>query len=76
MARTRDALLRQMIDDGLVTVEPLGIGLAVDDANRAGERLWALGPLTKGKYWEIVAVPDIRDQIAAVADDIVKELRS
>jgi uncharacterized NAD(P)/FAD-binding protein YdhS len=35
---------------------------------------WALGPLTKGKFWEIVAVPDIRGQVAAVADDIAVEL--
>jgi uncharacterized NAD(P)/FAD-binding protein YdhS len=36
--------------------------------------LWALGPLTKGRSWEIIAVPDIRDQAAAVADDIEREL--
>ena len=76
MARTRDPLLRQMIDDGLVAVDALGMGLAVDDASRAGARTWALGPLTKGNFWEIVAVPDIRHQVAQVADDIAEELRS
>lgn len=75
MARTRDPLLRQLLDDGLVAIDALGMGLAVDDASRAGERLWALGPLTKGKFWEIVAVPDIRHQVTAVADDIAEELR-
>ena len=75
IARTRDPLLRHLIDHGLVSIEPLGMGLVVDGASRAGERLWALGPLTKGKYWEIVAVPDIRHQVAEVADDIAKELR-
>ena len=44
------------------------------NAARAGEHLWALGPLTKGRYWEIIAVPDIREQAAAVADDIAREL--
>jgi uncharacterized NAD(P)/FAD-binding protein YdhS len=33
-----------------------------------------MGPLTKGRYWEIIAVPDIRGQAAAVADDIAMEL--
>jgi len=33
-----------------------------------------LGPLTKGRYWEITAVPDIRGQVAAVAADITEEL--
>jgi len=76
MARTGDALLRQMIDEGLVGVDRLGIGLGVDRASRAGERLWALGPLTKGEFWEIVAVPDISVQVAEVADHIARELRS
>jgi uncharacterized NAD(P)/FAD-binding protein YdhS len=76
MGRTRDPLLRQMIDKGLVGVDRLGIGLGVDRASRAGERLWALGPLTKGEFWEIVAVPDISVQVAEVADHIARELRS
>jgi uncharacterized NAD(P)/FAD-binding protein YdhS len=33
-----------------------------------------MGPLTKGRYWEIIAVPDIREQAAAVAEDIQREL--
>jgi uncharacterized NAD(P)/FAD-binding protein YdhS len=33
-----------------------------------------MGPLTKGRYWEIIAVPDIRDQAAAVAENIEREL--
>ncbi len=75
MERTCDPLLRQMIDDGEVAVDRLGMGLAVDEASRAGRGVWALGPLTKGEFWEIVAVPDIRGQVAAVADDIARELR-
>ena len=55
-------------------VQQLGIGLDVDEQSRAGERLWALGPLTKGHSWEIIAVPDIREQAAQVADDIAAEL--
>ncbi|MEO6582469.1 MAG: FAD/NAD(P)-binding protein [Sphingomicrobium sp.] len=74
--RTRDAMLRGLLDAGLVRPDPLGIGLAVDQDSRAigADRLWALGPLTKGRYWEIVAVPDIREQAAAVAGDIAMEL--
>jgi uncharacterized NAD(P)/FAD-binding protein YdhS len=72
--RTRDPLLKQMLDDGLVAADELGMGLAVDDGSRAGDGVWALGPLTKGAYWEIVAVPDIRGQAAAVAEDIATEL--
>ena len=70
--RSRHPMLRRMLAEGLVRPDPLGIGLDVDERSRVvgAERLWALGPLTKGRYWEIVAVPDIRGQAAAVADDI------
>lgn len=72
--RTKDPLLRSLLDAKEVRADQLGIGLDVDDEARAGERLWAIGPLTKGRYWEIVAVPDIREQAAAVADSIERSL--
>ena len=74
--RTRDPLLRGLLDDGLIRPDHLGIGVAVDERSRAvgTQRLWAMGPLTKGRYWEMIAVPDIRGQAAAVADDIAQEL--
>lgn len=74
--RTRDPLLRGLLDEGAIRPDQLGIGVEVDERSRAagGERLWALGPLTKGRYWEIVAVPDIRVQAAAVAEDIAREV--
>jgi uncharacterized NAD(P)/FAD-binding protein YdhS len=74
IARTRDPLLRSLFDTGQIRADHLGIGLDVDEHSRTGERAWALGPLTKGRYWEIIAVPDIREQAAAVADDIEQEL--
>ena len=76
MARTENPVLRQMLGDGLVAIDRIGMGLDADDRDRAGQRVWALGPLTKGKYWEIIAVPDIRGQAAAVAADIATELEA
>lgn len=74
IARTTDPLLRSLLDSGAIRPDHLGMGVEVDDRCRGGDRLWAMGPLTKGRYWEIIAVPDIRDQAAAVADDIQREL--
>ncbi|HEX7930399.1 MAG TPA: FAD/NAD(P)-binding protein [Sphingomicrobium sp.] len=76
ISRTRDPLLKGMLADGLIQPDQLGIALDVDERSRvAGSDLaWAMGPLTKGRYWEIIAVPDIRGQAAAVADDIAMEL--
>ena len=75
MQGTRDPLLRSLLGNGQVRADHLGIGFEVDEKSRVGDRLWALGPLTKGRYWEIIAVPDIREQAAVVAEDIARELR-
>jgi uncharacterized NAD(P)/FAD-binding protein YdhS len=74
IARTKDKLLRSLLDAGEAKPDHLGIGLEVDGTCRAGEHLWAMGPLTKGRYWEIIAVPDIREQAAQVAGDIEREI--
>jgi uncharacterized NAD(P)/FAD-binding protein YdhS len=76
ISRTRDPMLKRMLDEGLARPDQLGIALDVDERSRVAgaERAWAMGPLTKGRYWEIIAVPDIRGQAAAVADDIAMEL--
>jgi uncharacterized NAD(P)/FAD-binding protein YdhS len=71
---TNDPLLRSLLAEGQVRPDHLGIGFEANANSRIGERLWALGPLTKGRYWEIIAVPDIREQAAQVADDIAREL--
>ena len=55
IARSRDPLLRSLLDAEQVKPDHLGIGLEVTDDCRAGNRVWAMGPLTKGRYWEIIA---------------------
>jgi uncharacterized NAD(P)/FAD-binding protein YdhS len=74
IARSHDPLLRGLLDTRQIRPDRLGIGVEVDGTCRAGEHLWAMGPLTKGRYWEIIAVPDIREQAAEVANDIQREL--
>jgi uncharacterized NAD(P)/FAD-binding protein YdhS len=34
----------------------------------AGDKLFALGPLTRGTFFEIDAVPEIREQAARLAE--------
>jgi uncharacterized NAD(P)/FAD-binding protein YdhS len=76
ISRTKDPMLSQMLADGLIRPDDLGIALDVDDRSRVigSDHAWAMGPMTKGRYWEIIAVPDIRGQAAQVADDIATEL--
>jgi uncharacterized NAD(P)/FAD-binding protein YdhS len=69
-------LLNSLFAAGLARADKLGIGLEVDGRSRVcgPSNAWALGPMTKGRYWEITAVPDIRGQVAMVAEDIAEEL--
>lgn len=71
----------QMVGDGQLRPDILDQGLDVSLGEaligRGGtpsRRLFALGPPTRGRYTEIVAIPDIRIQAAAVADGLVAGL--
>ena len=77
IAHTTDPVLRSLLDSGRARPDHLGIGIELDgEARVAGaKRLWAVGSLGKARYWEIIAVPDIRVQAAAVADAIAEELK-
>jgi len=69
--RIGDPLIRDLLASKRARPDPLGLGFEVDSDSRiasgASPALYALGPLTKGAFWEIVAVPDIRGQAAGVA---------
>ena len=39
----------------------------IDAAGRISDRVFAVGPVTSGVFWEITAVPDIRLQVARLA---------
>lgn len=72
--RTREPLLRAMLDRGAIRADPARLGIEVDRATaivdaagRSSSRLFAIGPMTRGAFWEIVAVPDIRSQAWTLA---------
>lgn len=70
-------LLSSLAAEGIIEPHPIGLGITVDDhsAVPASEgRLYAMGPLTAGRHFEITAVPDIRVQARAVAGRIAAEI--
>jgi len=82
ISRTRDPLMQRLLDRGLVRVDSQGLGIDVTDGlnvlrddESVAERVWALGPIVRGVFWECVAVPDIRVQAAHVAASVVARLR-
>ncbi|HEX8585173.1 MAG TPA: FAD/NAD(P)-binding protein [Allosphingosinicella sp.] len=77
IGRVDDPLIRHLLSSGQARADSLGIGLDVDCASRviaadgaASTSLYAVGPLTRGIFWEIVAVPNIREQARDVAETI------
>ena len=75
--RVGDPLIRQLLASGRARPDRLGLGLDVDSESRVlgngpSPALYALGPLTRGAFWEMVAVPDIRGQAAGVARAIAE----
>lgn len=75
--RIREPLVRNLLANGVVRPDPLRLGLdvtgncALIDRNGAiSRRLFAVGPVTKGAFWEITAVPDIRRQAEKLAEHL------
>jgi uncharacterized NAD(P)/FAD-binding protein YdhS len=75
---TTNPALRSLFDQGLARVDPLRIGIEIgmhcaivrQDGTRS-QRLFAVAPLTRAAFWEIVAIPDIRNQCAALAGTLI-----
>jgi uncharacterized NAD(P)/FAD-binding protein YdhS len=79
-AASSNPLISNLVERGTLIPDPLGLGIAVDAESRAidgSERgrpdLFALGPLTIGRFWEITSIPEIRDQAEAVAGRILEQ---
>jgi uncharacterized NAD(P)/FAD-binding protein YdhS len=73
--RIQEPLIRDLLSEGVVRPDPLRLGLDVTGScallNRQGaisRRLFAVGPVTKGTFWEMTAVPDIRRQTEKLAE--------
>jgi len=78
VAETRHRLVRQMLDEGIVRADPLGLGLAADDDGYLlrpdGSRttkLRAIGTLLRGSFWECTALAEIRALARSTASDIL-----
>ncbi len=74
IGRAGEPLLNALLAAGTIRRDALRIGLDVDGDcraigadGRASATLSVIGPVTRGAFWESVAVPDIRVQAARVA---------
>jgi len=74
--------IRTLLARGDIRPDPLHIGLEVDTECRTvdrfgtpSDRLLAVGPLTRGTFFEIEAIPDIRVQCAELANRLTRSDR-
>ncbi|HEY0625788.1 MAG TPA: FAD/NAD(P)-binding protein [Allosphingosinicella sp.] len=72
--RSGETLLDRLVSEGRVRPDPCRIGIDVDEGCRVISRdgtpsasFYAIGPMTRGALWEIVAVPDLRVQTDVLA---------
>jgi uncharacterized NAD(P)/FAD-binding protein YdhS len=79
---TTDPLLRSLLDSGLARPDPLRLGIEVDARgallNASGTPsgiIVALGPPLRGQLYETTAIPEIRDQAAALAGRLLAACR-
>ena len=75
LEQSSNPLLRALLARGLARPDPVRIGLdvttqcaLVDRDGVPSSRIFAIGPLTRGAFFEIEAVPDIRVQAARLAN--------
>ena len=76
-------LVSDLITKELARPDALSLGLDVaddgtvlDSEGSPSTFLYALGPLRKGKLWESIAVPELRVQVAEVANLLTRDLRT
>lgn len=74
VAKGSSAVVRALIERGLARPDLLRVGLDVTQdcavlsgEGKASDRIFAAGPLTRGTFFEIDAIPEIRLQCAALA---------
>jgi uncharacterized NAD(P)/FAD-binding protein YdhS len=81
--RSADPLVGQLLRDGLARSAPLGLGVdcttygaLVGAQGQPAPHLFAVGPVTRGALWEIIAVPEISAQAEQVAERVLAAARS
>jgi len=77
--RTPHTLVSQLLTNGHITPDPLGLGMqAMPDGRLAHDNdywpnLFAIGSMLRGTLWESTAMPEIRQQARSLADRLLAQ---
>jgi uncharacterized NAD(P)/FAD-binding protein YdhS len=81
LERSTDPLLTSLRTAGLVSADPLNLGLrtarfgaCVDAQGRTREHLYYLGPMLRADYWEVTAATELRNHAEQLAAHLVGQL--
>lgn len=73
-------LIADLLASGKARIDPLRIGLDLGPEcevlradGAASDKLFAIGPVSRAAFWEITAIPDIREQVASLAGRLLSE---
>lgn len=71
-------VIRHLLAVGMARPDPLNLGIDVtadgaliDKAGKHASDIFAVGPITRGTFWEIIAVPDIRIACESLAQRLL-----
>lgn len=70
LARANSPLIHQMVGEGLLIPDELGLGVAADANGETTPGVYVLGSLRKGDLWETTALRVIREQAYALGDHL------
>lgn len=74
-------MIADLLASGRARLDPLRLGLdvapdcaVIDRKGRPESRIRAIGPVSRAAFWEITAIPDIREQTHALASELVEQV--
>ncbi|WP_347137787.1 FAD/NAD(P)-binding protein [Paracoccus sp. SSK6] len=77
-ARNATPVVASLLKQGAARIDPLRLGLdvgadaaVIDAQGQPSDRIFAIGPASRAAFWEITAIPDIRDQTAGLARRLI-----
>ncbi|CUW07716.1 tRNA 5-methylaminomethyl-2-thiouridine biosynthesis bifunctional protein MnmC [Serratia grimesii] len=78
-----DALLKQLTSEGIIQPDPLALGIWVDACSRAmnrqnqsNEHLFVVGPAARGRFGELMGLPQVAQHAESLAQQLLSPLRS
>jgi uncharacterized NAD(P)/FAD-binding protein YdhS len=81
LAGADDRLISSLADAGVIRADACKLGVDVDAGARllrrdggVNDTLFAVGPITRGAFWEMTSVPDIRHQARDCALAVMRSL--